>query len=72
LKYNSPPNLDSGTFKEKIALEALKGEKTIAQLASDYGVHWEAVPPSVRTWQVVADWHGKLHGRRPKSNISQV
>ena len=29
----------SGAFKAKIALEAIKGEKTIAQLASDNGVH---------------------------------
>ena len=29
----------SGAFKAKVALEALKGEKTIAQLSSGYGVH---------------------------------
>ena len=28
-----------GAFKAKVALEAIKGEKTIAQLASEYGVH---------------------------------
>jgi transposase-like protein len=27
------------TFKAKVALEAVKGEKTIAQLAGEYGVH---------------------------------
>jgi len=26
-------------FKAKVALEALKGEKTIAQLSSEYGIH---------------------------------
>lgn len=26
-------------FKAKVALEAIKGEKTIAQIASEYGVH---------------------------------
>lgn len=26
-------------FKAKVALEAVRGEKTIAQLSSDYGVH---------------------------------
>ena len=26
-------------FKAKVALEAVKGEKTIAQLSSEYGVH---------------------------------
>ena len=28
-----------GAFKAKVALEAIKGEKTIAQIASEYGVH---------------------------------
>ena len=28
-----------GTFKAKVVLECLKNEKTIAELASDYGVH---------------------------------
>ncbi len=26
-------------FKAKVALEAVKGEKTLSQIASDYGVH---------------------------------
>jgi len=26
-------------FKAKVALEAVKGEKTMAQLSSEYGVH---------------------------------
>lgn len=29
----------SNEFKAKVALEALKGEKTVAQLSSEYGVH---------------------------------
>lgn len=29
----------SAAFKGKVALEALKGEKTIAELSSEYGVH---------------------------------
>jgi len=29
----------SSEFKARVALEALKGEKTIAQLSSEYGVH---------------------------------
>jgi len=28
-----------GAFKVKVALEAIKGEKTMAQLSSEYGVH---------------------------------
>ena len=32
-------NSHSGAFKAKVALEALKQEKTIAQLSSDFGIH---------------------------------
>jgi putative transposase len=28
-----------GAFKAKVALEAIKGEKTMTQLASEFGVH---------------------------------
>jgi transposase len=28
-----------GAFKAKVALEAIKGEKTMGQLASEFGVH---------------------------------
>jgi len=34
-------------FKARVALEAVKGEKTIAQLSSDYGVH----PNLIRQWK---------------------
>jgi putative transposase len=34
-------------FKARVALEAVKGEKTIAQVASEYGVH----PNQVRQWK---------------------
>ncbi len=34
-------------FKAKVALEALKGEKTIAQLSSEYGVH----ASQINTWK---------------------
>ena len=29
----------NGAFKAKVALEAIKGEKTLAQLSSEFGVH---------------------------------
>jgi len=34
-------------FKAKVALEAVKGEKTIAQLAAGYGVH----PNQIGQWK---------------------
>jgi transposase-like protein len=34
-------------FKAKVALEALRGDKTIAQLSSEYGVHGN----QVRQWK---------------------
>ncbi|WP_459890080.1 transposase, partial [Desulfothermus okinawensis] len=37
----------NGAFKAKIALEALKAEKTISEISSKYGVH----PSQVRRWR---------------------
>lgn len=34
-------------FKAKVALEAVKGEKTLTQLASEYGVH----PNQIGQWK---------------------
>ena len=34
-------------FKAKVALEAVKGEKTIAQIAGEYGVH----PNQIGQWK---------------------
>jgi len=37
----------SAAFKAKVALEAVKGEKSIAQLSSEFGVH----PNQIRQWK---------------------
>jgi len=34
-------------FKAKVALEAVKGEKTLSQIASEYGVH----PNQIGQWR---------------------
>jgi len=34
-------------FKARVALEAIRGEKTIAQIAAEYGVH----PNQIRQWR---------------------
>jgi transposase-like protein len=34
-------------FRAKVALESVKGEKTIAQIASEFGVH----PNLIRNWR---------------------
>jgi len=37
----------SPQFKAKVALEAIKGEKTISQIASEFGIH----PQQVSSWK---------------------
>ena len=63
----------SAEFKAKVALEALKGEETAAQLASRYGVH----PNQVTQWKSQAKeglaevFVGKAD-RREKDHESEV
>jgi putative transposase len=55
----------NAAFKAKIVLETLKGEKTIAQLASDYGVHSN----QIGQWKkrVLNELPGIFSDRRKKS-----
>jgi putative transposase len=37
----------SGTFKAKVALETIKGQRTVQEIASSYGVH----PNQITKWK---------------------
>jgi transposase-like protein len=63
----------SPSFKAKIALEALKGEETIAQIASRYEVH----PTLVARWrrelqENAADIFGEEHSNKKKRDENLV
>jgi len=36
-----------GAFKARVTLEAIRGQKTITEIASEYGVH----PNQITTWK---------------------
>ena len=55
-----------GAFKARVALEAVKGEKTMAQLSSEYGVH----PNQIRQWRqrLLDELPGVFSDRRQKQD----
>ena len=55
---------NDAAFKAKVALEALKGEKTMAQISSEYGVHVN----QIRQWRqkLLEELPGLFSDRRQK------
>jgi putative transposase len=50
----------SDEFKAKVGLEALKGQKTVAELAGEFDVH----PTQINTWRaLIKDRTASLFGR---------
>jgi len=61
-----------GSFKAKVALEAIKGERTIAEIASESGVH----PNQIAKWkkQLLEEApeifsHGRKHTKRKTEDL---
>lgn len=54
----------SATFKAKVALEAIKGQRTVSEIASEYGVH----PNLIAKWkrQVLEELPGIFSGKKEK------
>lgn len=58
-------NHDS-SFKAKVALESMKGEKTMAQISSEYGVHVN----QIRQWRkhLLSELSGLFSDKRQKAD----
>ena len=58
----------SGAFKAKIALEAIKGQRTVQELATAYGVH----PNQITNWkkQLIAAAADIFSGARERQDLA--
>lgn len=59
----------SGSFKAKVALEALRGEKTLSALSSQYGVHSNMITQWKR--HAVEGLEEIFSGKRQKADFSR-
>ena len=59
----------TGAFKAKIALEAIKGQRTVQELAAGYGIH----PNQITNWkkQLIAEACDIFSGGRQRRDAEQ-
>ena len=59
----------TGAFKAKIALEAIKGQRTVQELASGYGVH----PNQISNWKrhLIAEAEEIFSGGRERRDAAE-
>ena len=58
----------SDEFKAKVALEALKGEKTVAELSSEHSVH----PTQINSWRgIIKEGTASLFGRGDNKELKE-
>jgi len=59
----------TGAFKAKIALEAIKGQRTVQELAAGYGVH----PSQITNWkkQLIAEASDIFSGGRQRRDVAE-
>jgi transposase-like protein len=59
----------TGAFKAKIALEAIKGQRTVQELATAYGVH----PNQITNWkkQLIAAAGDVFTGARERRDVAE-
>ena len=67
------PRKHTSSFKAKLALEALKGEETIAELANRFEVH----PSQIRKWKNsledgAAGIFGEYRGQKRKDDANPI
>jgi transposase len=61
-------NHDAG-FKARVALEAVKGERTVSELAAEYGVH----PTMIHQWKkALLDGAADIFERGGRKPVSEV
>ena len=59
----------SAEFKARVALEALKGHKTMNELVSIYGVHPTQLPRGAQSSALPANWSTQGRTRLAEKNI---